>query len=392
METITLVTNEYPPLSFGGGGNTARLLVKKLKETNNKINLVTVKFGKYSSLPEVEEDGNLTIYRINMDNILLNKIYKPHLALFAKIPFFSRSHKKLFNESDLIHVLSFRDAAFLPKFNKKLVVNVNDHYAALVELNPFKYPYPGGGKFRKYLNYRFFRILDKLSLDKCDFFATNAEYVKRTVSNEYNIDPNKGKCVHKGVDVSEFKGEFEKDIDILFIGSRFIEKGAIDLINAVEKLKKDYPKLKCVMIGGGSKIDIDYDAYIKSLGLSENIEIKPFLDNKEVIKYHLRSKIHILPTKIEALAQVMLEAMAAKVPVIATDVGGNSEAITHGENGFLIKVGDVDGIVKYAKVLLDDSKLRKKMGLNGFNKVLNHFNVERMVNDYVQIYNNLLNK
>ena len=390
MKTNTLVTNEYPPLSFGGGGNTARLLVKKLKETNNKINLITVKFGKYSSLPKLTQEDNVTIYRINMDNFLLNKIYKPHLALFAKLPFFAYFNKKLFKESDLIHVLSFRDASFLPKFNKKLVVNVNDHYAALVGLNPFKYPYPGGGKFRKYLNYRFFRILDKLALDKCDFFATNAEYVKNIVSQEYNINPNKGKCVHKGVDVSEFKGKYEKDIDILFIGSRFIEKGAIELIQAVEKLKPYYPKLKCVMIGGASKIDIDYNSYINSLGLKDNIEIKPFLDNKEVIKYHLRSKIHILPTKIEALAQVMLEAMAAKVPVIATDVGGNSEAITHGENGFLVKIGDVEAIVKYAKMLLDDNKLRKKMGLNGYNKVLTHFNVERMVNDYVQIYDNLL--
>jgi len=391
MKTITLVSNEYPPLSFGGGGNTARLLIKKLKETKNKINLITVKFGKYSSLPDVEQDGNLTIYRINMNNFLLNKIYKPHLALFAKLPFFALFNKKIFKESDLIHVLSFRDAAFLPKFNKRLVVNVNDHYAALVGLNPFNYPYPGEGKFRKYLNYRFFRILDKIALDKCDFFATNAEYVKNAVSQEYNINPNKGKCVHKGVDISEFKGEYEKDIDILFIGSRFIEKGAIDLIQSVEKLKKDYPKIKCVMIGGASKFDINYNEYINSLGLSENIEIKSFLDNKEVIKYHLRSKMHILPTKIEALAQVMLEAMAAKVPVIATDVGGNGEAIIHGENGFLVKIGDVQAIVKYAKMLLNDNKLRKKMGLNGYNKVLTHFNVDRMVNDYVQIYNNLLN-
>jgi len=391
MKTLTLVSNEYPPLSFGGGGNTARLLVKKLKETETKVNLITVKFGRYSGLSNIEQDGNATIYRIDMSNFFLNKIYKPHLALFAKLPFFSYINKKIFKESDIVHVLSFRDAAFLPKFGKKLVVNVNDPYAALVGLNPFKY-YPGKGRYRKYLNYRFFRILDKRSLNKCDYFTTTAEYAREIITKEYGLDKSKGRCVHKGVDVSEFKGEYEKDIDILFIGSRFVEKGAVELIQSVKKLKENYPKIKCVMIGGSSKIDINYNDLISSNGLRNNIEIKPFLDNKEIIKYHLRSKINILPTKIESLAQVLLEAMAAKVPIITTDVGGNSEAVTHGENGFLVKVDDINSIVKYAKLLLDDEKLRKKMGQNGYKKVLEHFNVDRMINDYMNIYNKVLNE
>ena len=78
--------------------------------------------------------------------------------------------------------------------------------------------------------------------------------------------------------------------------------------------------------------------------------------------------------------------MAAKRPVVSTNVGGVGDVITHGETGFLTKVNDVDSFVGYVTQLINDKDLREKMGCLGYESVINKYSRKRLVGDVKKLY------
>ena len=71
-------------------------------------------------------------------------------------------------------------------------------------------------------------------------------------------------------------------------------------------------------------------------------------------------------------------------------MGGAPDIITHGENGYLVDVGDVDGMAKYSLKLLNNEKLRRKMSQAARDSMLNGFKWHDMVDSYLQLYNQVL--
>jgi glycosyltransferase involved in cell wall biosynthesis len=234
----------------------------------------------------------------------------------------------------------------------------------------------------------FFRVLDRLSIDKADAILCECNYAADIIKNNYKSSKGKIYTIHKGIDVPTGK-KFRKEIDALFIGSRFEIKGAKEFVFAVNILKKKYPKIKCLMIGRYSKFDYDYEGFIKKNNLQDNITILGNTDHDKVIEFLLKSRIYIIPTHLESLAQTALEAMGCKVPVISSDVGGQPEAVTS-DVGFVLKPTDYEGIARHVDYLLTNPEEAKKMGENGLKKVKAEFSEEQMVKNYVDVYNRFL--
>ena len=78
------------------------------------------------------------------------------------------------------------------------------------------------------------------------------------------------------------------------------------------------------------------------------------------------SDILLHTARIEPQGRVILEAMAAKIPVVAYDVGGIKESLVHGETGFLFPFGSVEPVVDALNMLIQNVEMRKTMGQNGF--------------------------
>jgi len=97
-----------------------------------------------------------------------------------------------------------------------------------------------------------------------------------------------------------------------------------------------------------------------------------------------------LPSLSEGFSNAILEAMAAGIPVVATKVGGNSEAVLDGETGFLVPAADSSALAKALQDLIHDITLAERMGKNGRRLVEKQFSVERMVNAWDQLYAELL--
>ena len=125
--------------------------------------------------------------------------------------------------------------------------------------------------------------------------------------------------------------------------------------------------------------DLDLDEHIKFLGFREDIPVL----------IHL-SDIIILSTHWEALGLVSLEAGACKKPIVASDVDGPREAVIDGKTGFLFRPGSAKELSEKILELYHSEELRKKMGKNGYQFVLEKFNKERMIKEYKNLYYSLL--
>lgn len=98
-----------------------------------------------------------------------------------------------------------------------------------------------------------------------------------------------------------------------------------------------------------------------------------------------------LASGYEGLSNAVMEAMAAGVPVVVSDIPGNRDLVVHGQTGYLVAVGDRAGYARHANRLLNDASLQKRIGEAGRAHVLEHFSVSKMIHAHVQLYRELLN-
>ena len=92
----------------------------------------------------------------------------------------------------------------------------------------------------------------------------------------------------------------------------------------------------------------------------------------------------------EGQSNAILEAMAAGIPVVAGDIPGTRDLVTHKETGLLVQVGDRGGFAREAHRLLEDADLARRLGQAGRDRVRREFTVEKMIGNYIEMYNRLL--
>ena len=126
----------------------------------------------------------------------------------------------------------------------------------------------------------------------------------------------------------------------------------------------------------------------KNLGILGNIE---FLGNvKNVMEIIGKSDLFFLPSEDESFGLAALEAMSCEVPVVATNVGGLKELISHGVDGYLTNVGDTEALAQNALKILTDSGLQEKLGRKARQKVLEQYTPEKILPLYESLYEETL--
>lgn len=145
--------------------------------------------------------------------------------------------------------------------------------------------------------------------------------------------------------------------NIVFL-SRFLrEKGGHLLIDAFSRLTSQYPDLRLVMAGDGPERSA-LETQARALGVSRRVEFTGHVSGARKMDLLTSAKIFALPTSHpEGMPNALLEAMAAGLPVVSTAIGGIPEVVRDGTNGILLKVIDVDSLVKALQKYLDDPAL-----------------------------------
>ena len=205
------------------------------------------------------------------------------------------------------------------------------------------------------------RILLKIA-SLADAIGTRGSNSKKQLV-ERGFNPDKIFISHNVFDFDDFKSrECAKKYDLIYVGLIEHYKRIDQLINVVDKLVKEYDlkEIKLVIVGEGSlKKVLRHKS--ECLGLSNNIVFLPAGDISYLCNLYNQSRIFVMTSEGEGLPMAMIEAMSCGLPVVIFDDADIPDVVHHGENGLLIKPGDLDGFVKAINLLLHDNNLYENL-------------------------------
>jgi len=160
-------------------------------------------------------------------------------------------------------------------------------------------------------------------------------------------------------------------------------KRIADAIRAMARVSEPVPDSHLVLIGAGDQEP--YRLLAESLGVSDRVH---FLGVRSDVRDILRAMdAGLLCSESEGYSNAIVEYMQARLPVIASDVGGNSEAVEHGVTGYLFPRGDITRLAAYLEDLLkDQGGLAKAMGEAGYQKAHRRHGLQTMIESYAALY------
>ena len=212
----------------------------------------------------------------------------------------------------------------------------------------------------------------------------------RSVGIKYKIaGRQKFTVIYNGVEKSEVRGSADdRTVKIIFVWRLSKQKDPELLIKAFGSLPQDLIKqIEITIIGSGPKAGL-----LNNLaGQNKNLLVK-IVDNvprDKAIDMLKNSDIFVLSTNWEGLPYSVLEAMSAGLPVVASDVGGISEAVDS-SCGFLVKRGDAERLREALVILITDKNLRKQMGENAQRIASSKFSLNKMLVETENLYKTII--
>ena len=191
---------------------------------------------------------------------------------------------------------------------------------------------------------------------------------------------------YSGVDTKKFKpssivrneyrrrlGYDEKDFLVLFVGRLTKSKGIYELLNALRMLITKDISVKLLLVGP----ILEKEKIIKTiniLGIDSNIKFTGGVGHEEINGYMNAADVFVLPSWMEGLPNVAMEACACELPVIATAVGGIPEIIDDKENGLLVKTRSAEYLFKQFIYIKDNPDIAKFMAQRARKKMIKKFN------------------
>lgn len=234
----------------------------------------------------------------------------------------------------------------------------------------------------------------------CQMFLPVSSLVKKKLLETFQIDEQKIRVIHPGVDVERFKsgnlkdrheirrafGIYDSDLLILFVGMNFEVKGLDLLLSAIALLKSEYniDQVKVLVVGKGNKKK--YKAIAHKFGIGDQLIFSGVRNDMERI--YQAGDLLVMLSKFDTFGMVVTEAMAASLPVIISDKVGAKDLIIQGDNGFIANREDTDTICSNIHLMLNKEK-RLEMGKKAYQTTLN-ITWELMLLKVLDVYETLL--
>jgi len=188
-----------------------------------------------------------------------------------------------------------------------------------------------------------------------------------------------------------------KTFQVLSVGYLIERKGFEYLIKAMPNVLKKYANVKLKIVGSGP-LEGDLKCLINNLNLNKNVEILKNVSDEELLNLYNSSDLFILPSIVdsqgntEGLGVVLLEAMACKVPVIGSNIGGIPDIIQDGETGLLVPEKNISELSKAVINLVENEDFRNKLANGGYKLVGDKFNWRKIAQSYINLYTQIMNK
>lgn len=240
-----------------------------------------------------------------------------------------------------------------------------------------------GYTFWKPLCRRYYNMLD----GKIAVSEPARRFVTRYFPGEYRVIPH-------GVDVNRFAADLapierfaDGKVNILFVSRLEGRKGIHYLLKAFRVLKENYPNIRLIVVGPGNKSR--YSDWVRAVKLKD-VEFIGYTSHEELPRYYSTADIFCVPAVgRESFGIILLEAMAAGKPIVATDIDGYADVVNHGAEGLLVPPKDVNMLSRALATLIEDKDARTTMGAIGRKKVAN-FTWRAVAERTLQYYEEIL--
>ena len=383
---ICIVTQQFKNI-FSGVGLHANILVNYFLNNDHSVTVI---------LPENQKpESHQTKLRIKT---VKNPLFASTQARWFFLSLsFSRAIKELSKakDFDLIHFTDVRES-FFSNTQNPVIGNINDTYSAELESLSYYKKYYSDWLFR-WVYYLIVHQIEARRLSKPSCVIANSRYTYETIKKNYPRSHIKLALCYKAVDIDRYtKMAKSKEYDpakiiepiILFVGGNMQRKGVPDIIDASPNIIKQFPNTKFIIVGGDKAIDKMREK-CREKRVESNFHFTGWCPQDKIINYYKNATLFIMPSLIEALGVTFLEAMAAGLPVIGTNVGGIPEIIQDGVNGRLVPVNSPKSIAKTIIELLSDETTRKKLSKNAI-KTVRNFNIENMMKCTTDVYKKVI--
>lgn len=365
----------YP--TVGGSGAVAAELGKQLARRGHGVHFVS--YRRPFRLDDL--NGNVSFHEVDVSTYSLFE-YPPHdLALAAKMAAVARDHSL-----DLLHVhyaiphaiAGLLAQQMLGEAAPRLVTTLHGTDITLV------------GQDRS-----FFEIT-RFGIERSNGVTAVSEFLKKMTVDEFEIArpieviPNFVDLAiyHRGAAEEREKTASSREKILLHVSNFRPVKRVLDVVRIFERVVREVPSV-LLMVGEGPE-RASAQALCRRLGLQDRVR---FLGRRDRIEELAGiADVFLLPSELESFGLSALEAMACDVPVVGSDAGGLPEVVKHAETGFLLPVGDIEGMAARTLEILKDDEHQRSLGQAGRRRAAALFDADRVVTQYEAYYETILGR
>ncbi|MEK7124965.1 MAG: glycosyltransferase family 4 protein [Patescibacteria group bacterium] len=378
---ILILSTSYLPL-VGGSELAIKNITDRIPDV--EFDMVTGRFGQ---APSREKIGNIEVFRVGgrfiQFSLFLPKVFLP-CAIFFMAQRLMRQHRYA-----LIHVFQASQAAGAAWPLKKIYPSV----PVLLTLQE-----------GKALNAQpwFIRTLRKHIIAVAEQITVISTYLARYARSITHVPV---RLIPNGVDVRLFAEQAEQwrtrmrerlcgtsDEQLIISASRLVEKNGLrNLLSAVHEVMYERPNTRLVIIGDGP-LRKELEQQAQNLGIASKVLFIGTVAHEEIPRYLGAADVFVRPSLSEGLGTAFLEAMACRVPVVASSVGGISDFISNGDTGVVCDPTNIHSIATGIKSLLGDPAYAKEIAKRAFALVQERYDWDTIAATMKQVYMPFLKK
>jgi len=243
---------------------------------------------------------------------------------------------------------------------------------------------------------------EKIAISKATAFIAPTDFAGQLSKKLFKINDKEIKTIHNGIELNDFTNVlpevFEKGL-ILYLGTLIRKKGVLELPEIFNKVRKDFPDAKLVLIGSDA-FDIKTNnnstwQLMQKIFVNDDIKNVAYngtVSYNEVQNYIRKANVCVFPTFAETLGMVTIESMAMQKAVVNSNIGWSQELIVDGESGYLVHPANHDLYAAKIIQLLQNDSLCLQIGKQARIRVEDKFDMNRLVKENIEFYQKIMNQ
>jgi len=404
---IALLSNEFPPDTYGGAGVHIDYLSRELARLDNAGHSIRVLC--FSAEPRSREPN------IHSQGIPPRKDAFPDTdAVRHKILSILQNNLEFtaaMEEADIVHCHTwythFAGCLIRDLFRVPLVLTTH----SLEPNRPWKEEQLGAG-------YQVSTWLEQSAYRKADGVIAVSEAMKHDVQYHYQVPQNRVRVIPNGIDTGEYAPQPDPELArslgidpnrpfILFVGRITPQKGIFHLLGAAPKLRAGTQIVLCASSADTPGMHEDLRQQVERINRETETDViwlERHLPQSEIIPLYSQTAAFICPSVYEPFGIINLEAMACGTPVVASNLGGIPDIVLHGKTGFLVPYAPVseddpeprdpqvfaDDLAHGVNTILDNPDLRRDMGRQGMHRAREAFSWSAVARRTLEFYQELI--